>query len=183
MNALEKIAQAGEDAAGFAKPLAKLGHTLALDEFGLAFKRYPSCGNTHRAVDGAIALRERHQLRLDAIEAVTVRIPAHNASILTYPVPETETQARFSMPYCVATALHTGHLTPNDFLEDALWRAPVRDFLPRVTLEPHPININSSDLAAQDPALVTIQLRNGEQLRERVDIAIGMPARPFTPAI
>ncbi|MGB0384038.1 MAG: MmgE/PrpD family protein [Ardenticatenaceae bacterium] len=173
---------AGEGAAGFAQPLAKLGQTLAVDEFGIVFKRYPSCAYTHRTLDGILALRETHQLQLDAIEAVTVRIPAHNASILTYPVPETETQARFSMPYCVATALHTGHLTPNDFDDEALWRRPVRDFLSRVTLETHPINANSSDLAAQEPALITIQLRNGLQVHQQVDIAIGMRDRPFSSA-
>ncbi len=172
--------QAGEGAAGFARPLAKLGASLALDEFGIVFKPYPSCAYTHRTVDGVLALRERYELQLGATRAVTVRIPAHNASILTYPVPQSETEARFSMPYCVATALHTGHLTPSDFDEQALWRRSVRDFLPRVTLETHPINPNSHDLAAQEPALVTIHLQNGQQLHERVDIAKGMPDRPFS---
>ena len=173
---------AGEQARGFAQPLAKLGQTLAIDEFGIVFKRYPSCGNTHRAVDGAIALRERHQLRLDAIETVEIRIPAPNAAILVYPDPQSETEARFSMPYCIATALHTGNLTPSDFDDDALWRAPVRDVLSRITLETHSNKTSDPNLAAQEPALVTIQLQNGQELHERVDIAIGMPARPFSQA-
>ena len=172
----------GENPAGFAKPLAKLGKILAIDEFGIVFKPFPTCAYTHRALDGILTLRKKHNLTLNDVDSVFVRIPAHNAAILIYPEPKTESEARFSMPYCMATALYTGNLTANDFLEDALWRPSVRNFLSRVILETHPVKENSSDLDAQEPALVTIQLHNGERLTARVDLAKGLPTRPFSQA-
>lgn len=134
---------AGEGAVGFEQPLAKLGQTLAIDEYGIVFKLYPSCAYTHRSLDGVLALRERYNIQFDDIHSVTSRIPAHNAGILTHPDPQSETEARFSMQYCLATALYNGNLSPSDFEIEALWRPAVRDFLPRVKLETHPLNANS----------------------------------------
>ena len=47
------------DTSRFPAALAKLGESLALTDWGLVVKPYPSCGYTHRVIDCALELRER----------------------------------------------------------------------------------------------------------------------------
>jgi len=172
--------QAGEEAPGFAVPLSKLGQQLALDEYGIVIKPYPSCAYTHRSIDGLLDLQTEHGFSAETVERITARIPFHNASILTYTHPTDDTQARFSMPYCLAVALLKGAVLPADFEEEAIFDPATRTWLDRITLEAHPTSAESSDISVQEPAIVTVFLNDGTQLEIVVDHSRGMPERPFT---
>ena len=174
--------QAGETAPGFDVPMSKLGKQLALVEYGIVIKPYPSCAYTHRAIDGLRDMQAKHRFSAEMVEKITARIPFHNAAILTYPDPVDDTQARFSMPYCLAVALRNGTVLPEDFEEEAIFDPANRALLGLTTLEAHALDNESSDISIQQPAIVTVMLKDGSQLEMTVDHARGMPQRMYSSA-
>jgi 2-methylcitrate dehydratase PrpD len=173
---------AGPEAPGFGDALVKLGAPLGIEEHGLHVKLYPCCGYIHKGVDGIIALRRSHGLDAADIAEVTVRIPAHNADILKYPNPQTPKEARFSLDYCAAVAAVTGALGVADFTPAAVRRPEVAAFLPRVTVDRHPVGPRSSDLDFQEPEIVTLRLADGRVLERSVAHARGSPELPVSEA-
>ena len=79
----------------------------------VAIKPYPVCHFNHAAIDAALALREEHSLRADAIERVTVQLHERQFSVVCEPEdakrrPQSDYDAKFSIQYAVATALVKG---------------------------------------------------------------------------
>lgn len=173
---------AGPEAKGFAEPLAKLGKILAIEEYGVVTKIYPCCGFVHRPVDAILELRATHGLTVKEVQGITVTIPCRNMDILIYPEPRTDTQARFSMHYCVAVALLTGRLMAADFLPSALIRSEVRSLIPLIELRGHPLTSASLDPSTQEPDVVTVHLKDGRTLSKSVDHARGTPELPLSEA-
>jgi len=102
-----------------ADALADLGvATAMLVSAGIEVKLYPSCYATHRAIEAALALRERHAISADDIEEVEVEgSPGAHTPLLQRP-PVTAAEARFSIEYVVACALLDGHVGLASFERD-----------------------------------------------------------------
>ena len=87
-----------------------LGKTFTICESYL--KLYPSCRHTHCCIDGALDLREKfikNGLSLSDIERIEVTIyPSAIKSAGTIIHPKTADEAKFSIHYCIATALTKG---------------------------------------------------------------------------
>jgi len=52
-----------------------------------------------------------------------------------YPDPQNEMQARFSMPYCLSLALHSGRPTLSDFTPASVARPEIRRLMPLIKME------------------------------------------------
>lgn len=167
----------GQSHADWEPLLAGLGTTSAIEEFGLLPKRHPCCGSAHRVLDGVLALRAAHGFRAEDVERVDTVVGEGNLRNLCYEDPQQEMEARFSMHYCVALALLNGRLTLSDFTPDAVRRDEVRRLMPRVTMRAH-----AEPADERTPHEVTITLRDGRVLRERVRVARGAIDAPFAPA-
>ncbi len=172
--------QATKNAPGFNVALADLGEVLSLAEYGIVIKPYPSCAYTHRSIDGLLDLMNEHQFGSADVATVTAKIPYYNASILPHTHPTDDTQARFCMGYCLATALQFGAVLPEHFADEMIFRSKTREWLERIGLDTWEISADSSDLTTQQPALVTVVLKDGTTLEKSVDYARGMPQRPLT---
>jgi len=88
----------------------------------VAIKPYPICHFNHAPVDSAIALRHEHSLTSDEIDSVTILLDARQFGVVVDPIeakrlPQSEYEAKFSVPYAVATALCKGRFSLAD-LED-----------------------------------------------------------------
>ena len=100
---------------------AGLFHDWALRT--VAIKPYPICHFNHAPVDSALALRAEKALTPDSIESVTILLDQRQFGVVVNPidakrVPQSEYDAKFSVPYAVATALCKGRFSLAD-LEDA----------------------------------------------------------------
>jgi 2-methylcitrate dehydratase PrpD len=149
------------------------------------FKPYPANHFTHAGIDAAIALRARIE-NLDDIARIDLGVASPTVRTIGEPIeakraPETGYQAQFSGPYTVAAALFGGGglgLGLDDFT-DELARDPARRALMRK------VNV-AADAACdaiypdQFPAVLTIALRNGDTITERVEQNRGGAARPLT---
>ena len=83
-----------------------LGAFSAMD--GLFFKPYACCRWIHAAIDGALALFRDSQARAADIAEIEIRTFERAAKLGNDPAPRTESDAQFSIPFCVAAAVARG---------------------------------------------------------------------------
>jgi 2-methylcitrate dehydratase PrpD len=112
-----------------AEVFKRLGNPPAIEEFGIWLKFYPCCTSAHQAIDAILALRSEHRLTPENVTAVAVRLPQVFDRNLAYKRPENEMEARFSLEYCLATALCDGAVTLASFQPSAMTRKQVREVM------------------------------------------------------
>jgi 2-methylcitrate dehydratase PrpD len=170
---------AGDAAPGLDRALANLGGTSAVLEYGIWAKFYPCCASTHRPVDALLSLAPAHEA-VDRIEALVSEIAVAN---LRYRVPESAAEARFSLPYCLAAALHDGPLAPRSFTPEAIRRPEVLATLERTEMLLDPSQPASRAIGeAVETATVRVHLRDGTVREAAVVTPHGHPRSPLTEA-
>jgi 2-methylcitrate dehydratase PrpD len=119
---------------------AGVGATLGQDFHitRLTFKNHIGCGHTFAAIDGALELRQRHQLRAEDIRTVRVGTYRPALDIACYARPTTANEARFSLPYVVATALTHGSVRLAAYEPQRLNDPTTRALMERMTVEVDP---------------------------------------------
>lgn len=95
-----------------------------------SMKRYPVCYAAHRAVDAAMALSA---LSLQSPARIEVTTSDRHATTLRFRDPATVSEARFSLEFCVATALMRGHLGLAELSAAGLAAPDVRALMPRIS--------------------------------------------------
>ncbi len=173
--------QSDRNAADFDVPLAKLNQSLAIDEYGVAVKLYPSCAYTHPAIDGLLAIRERERFSTADIVRVSIHMPGQDAKILLQTVPGSGAEAKFYLPYCAAVALVKGSVDLDDFSDQKICDARITALQQRVSVKPYPILETSSDIDFHEPVLVEVEMKNGQIFFEKVDDVQGSPEKPLLP--
>ncbi|HET7364179.1 MAG TPA: MmgE/PrpD family protein [Burkholderiales bacterium] len=105
----------------------------------MTFKNHACCGHTFAAIDGALALKRRLNLRTEDIERVEVGTYRAGVEVAHYAEPRTPAEARFSLRYVVATALTHGSVRLAAFeptrLNDPTTRALMARVVPSVDAE------------------------------------------------
>jgi 2-methylcitrate dehydratase PrpD len=170
----------GTSAQGFEQALAELGGPLAIEEFGLVTKRFPTCSYTHRAIAGLLQLRRDHGIDAAQVSHIEAEIPHRNKLVLTYPQPQSEAEARFSMQYCLATAMCQGDVTESDFSQAAVERTHLRDLMSHITLSSYPSKLTVPDSSPEAPDHVRIRLKNGNLFEITVSDVPGGPSNPLS---
>lgn len=165
------------DAANPAELSAGLGTRFRLMD--TCIKMYPTCHSTQTGIDAVLNLRSRHHVTPEMVERIVVRAGDITRIQCGWPFePGPPSRMIFHMGYALAVALERGKVLPADF-EPAAIRNPE---LQRIAL--------ATEVLA-DPALtaiyetskpcdVTLHLRDGRALHERVDFCRGEPEHPPT---
>ena len=163
--------------------LPRDGEPLAIEWSGMAFKLWPSCGATHRAIAGVLALRQQHGFGAEDVESVVIEVSHGIMLNLRYPEPRNHKEAQFSMPYAIALALRFGRLTLADYTAEAVQDEATRSLMPRVTMVKYPGSVEGAEDAANHmPHRVTVRLKDGRCLERTVQHMKGGLRDPFTPA-
>lgn len=169
---------APQDIPGFGAALEGLGETWGLDRFGLGAKLYPSCGYTHRSIDGALDLYGRLGAPApEDIVSVDLSLPDFHLAILPYGVPDTIEEALFSAPWCAAVALSTGRCESADFTTAALARQGIRALAGRVKTTARTPKDPRINLDPADPDTVAVTLADGRREVAVIDLWTGAPGR------
>lgn len=158
--------------------LERLGVNYDLLERGLRIKPYPCGGLTHSAVDALLALRAQYGIVPEAVESIHVATGRQAYESIVYHKPETGLQGKFSMPYILARALIHGKLRLEHFTDDAVRDASVRQLGERISMEHDPGIEDSRE--GRRPSRVTIRLKDGRSLSQRVDFPKGGRQVPMT---
>ena len=145
------------------------------DVTGGYFKRHAACRYTHPTLDALGALSERVEFDSDRVARVEVETYP-TAAELTPTRPANALQAKFSLPFAVATRLLTGESGKPSFDGHALSEEAF-ELAERVTVR------TAADLTARLPdarsARVTVTLDDGRSFEEEVVHARGGAERPW----
>ena len=160
------------------KPMQQLGRKLALDEHGIVFKPWPSCGYSHRIMTGMLAMRA---LIADPgqIDSIELHLPEMHAAILPYAQPGNRDEALFSLPYCATMALLYGRLTIAD-IEAQSWQWPdVRQLVAKISIHPfvqHRPELNYDPL---QPDRILVYSNQSSECVE-TSYPLGAPQKPMS---
>lgn len=111
-------------------PEVTLGTVFHIE--GLTFKNHIGCGHVFPSIDGVLALREQYGLRPDDIASVSVGTYQAALDIACYGVPASANEARFSMPFMLATALVHGSVRMRAYEAAGLADPGVHALMPRI---------------------------------------------------
>jgi 2-methylcitrate dehydratase PrpD len=152
----------------------EVGSTFRCDE--VSFRPWPTCGSSHPSIDATLHLVRDNDLSADDIESVEVRIGHGVDWMLCEPLdkrraPRTSMDARFSIPFHIATAAIRRAVTLVDFT-DRLTDPKVLDLAARVTPVWDPAMQGFTPGIAGSHQ-VTMRLRSGEVHTYRTDVPYG----------
>ncbi len=135
-------------------------------------KPYPCCRIVHAAIDAALALIKKNNIKADDIQSVNLEtapggldhVVGHPFKIGAFP----HGNAAFSYEYVVATAFLFGSVKPEHMTEPTIKNPKVTDFIKKIKLT-----------AAKDvefeKARLTVTLKDGRKLTETVTRVKGDP--------
>lgn len=142
------------------------------------YKMHASCGHTHSALDALQALLAEHPVTLDDVDSVEVCVYRTAMELCSAYQTETESRAKFSMPFVIANMLRSGRCTLSEFRPEVRQDAALREWaISRITI------LESQDYTADYPQLrkekVILHLCNGNTLEKQVDLPKGKPPYGF----
>lgn len=177
-----------EGEAGFGRAMStgpdwsRVGETLGSDFHiaRLTFKNHIGCGHTFPAIDGALELQRAHGLRAEDIEQVHVATYKPALDIACYMNPATDNEARFSIPFVVATALVHGSVRMAAYEPPRLEDPRTRSLMQRVKVSVDP-EIDAR-FPGQRAARVQFTLRDGRRCSHLQLHRKGDPEQPLSDA-
>jgi 2-methylcitrate dehydratase PrpD len=197
--AVQSALLAEQELAGFEQPLEGIGGFYALFAGGsfdpeillapldgsmwiedLTFKPWPSCRGTHPFIQMAHELRERHGLDQADIAAVSVGVGPMQR-MLVEPLerkraPAVAIDAKFSIPFCVASVLAGRAIDLEAFAERRLRDPAVRSLADKVRFDQPP----GSESWRGDAGTLTLELTDGRTLEASLIQARGAPKDPLS---
>lgn len=160
-------------------PVEQLGNPYSIMRVSL--KRYPSCSLTHPAIDAALKLKGQYHLQPEEIKTIGCRGRTLMRSVLLNKEPTTGLEAKFSLEYCLATALVVGGLGVTQFTEEAVLEPQVKELMKRVSLEFDPqLDEIAKDKGLINPSQVKVVLADGREFNQMVEEAKGGPNNPLS---
>jgi 2-methylcitrate dehydratase PrpD len=156
--------------------LANMGKIWRVTE--MAHKPFPSGRATHGVADAALLLQKEHNLTADQIESATLTMPSLTKHLVGRPAHDAMdvNYARLCSPYVVAVAFMNGEITISDFHEEAFRNPVAVELASRFSVEAN----DNPDPNALSPVNVSVTLKDGQVLRQSVDVVYGNPANPMT---
>ena len=90
---------------------------------------------------------------------------------LIYDIPTTGLEGKFSMRYCIASALIDGAVKIDTFEPDQIKRPAIERLMKKITVEIDPLVADDHEFAA----IVDLKLKSGRTESIRIDVASGKP--------
>ncbi len=152
------------------KIVEKLGESYKIMQ--ISFRLFASTRHTHAGIDLALRLREK-DIKPEDIELLRIQTYGVAKDLVGEPFPDNIYEAKFSLPFCVSTALTYGHVGLEDFTEERLHDPVLEELMSHCTVEVDPL------LDAHYPdkwaAKLNIILRDGTVVHEQTDFPRGDP--------
>lgn len=142
-----------------------------------SFKAHAACYHIHSTIDAALDLKNQFNLNPSEISKITVRLYSAAIDLLQDVELTNPYAAKFSIPYCIATALLKGRVGLDEFTEEGIRDNNVRRLMSDVQLQ----RDRKLDQVYPDmwPAIVTIETTSGGRHETRVDYPKGDPKNPI----
>jgi len=159
---------------------AGLGAQWEIDN--VAIKPFPACHFVHGCADAAIALH-KGGAPLTGIARIRALIPAGVVKSVAEPVaakrrPANDYDAKFSIPYAVASGLLRGKLGLAEMVPAAFTDPAIEALMDQVEYEADPASTFPKHYTGE----VVIEYTDGRSLRHRMAVNRGNPDQPLTNA-
>ena len=161
--------------------IGRLGQPFEIVEPGLSPKLYPCCSDIHCAIDIVFDEMAAQGFSAGDVEAVRCFVAPMAEPNVRRRDPQTATEAKFSMSYCLACALVHGRVGLAQFTADALRDETVRAVASCISVAGDPALAADGGETFSSPASVEIDLRDGRRLRTFLREMRGHPDRPLSP--
>ena len=160
--------------------VAGLGSVWEIEN--IAVKPFPACHLVHACADAAIALH-RAGVEPARVRSILARVPAGAVEVVCEPAaakrrPKSDYDAKFSIPYAVASGLARGRLGLAELAPEMLVEARIEALMDKVDYEVDP----SADFPRYYGGEVVVALDDGRTLSQRVPVNRGNPERPLANA-
>ncbi len=157
-------------------------------------KRYPSCGYTLTPIQVMLDIMAENKIRAQDIDSVNITLSPAALEATGKPEkwhPKDEREAKFSMPFVVATAAIKQKVFVDDLTPQEMSRSDIREFMSRITLD---VDRKMSGGAVFSSATITVKLKNGrelikeasqgkkmdwDELTEKARRCVSLSAKPF----
>ncbi|HEY9207607.1 MAG TPA: MmgE/PrpD family protein, partial [Acidovorax sp.] len=146
----------------------------------MTFKNHACCGHTFAPIDGALELQARMGVRWQALDAMEVATYAPALAVAGNFTPSTAAEARFSIPFVVATALIHGSVRLSAFTPERLADADIRALMARIRLSVDPEL--DTRFPGQRAARLRLTTTDGRQAEYLQPTRKGDPEQPLTDA-
>jgi 2-methylcitrate dehydratase PrpD len=147
----------------------------------MTFKNHACCGHTFAPIDGALELQRRMgNPRWQDVQRVEIATYGPALAVAGTPDPRTAAEARFSIPFVVATALIHGSVRLSAFTPERLADADIRALMARIRLSVDPeLDGRFPGQRAARVRITTADGREGDYLQPTRK---GDPEQPLTDA-
>ncbi len=162
------------EAAEVAEVWADLGADWTIERNYI--KPYPICRWAHAALDGLRALQLAQEVTPETVAQIEVRTFAEAAALYAE-MPDTTSQAQYSLPFALATQLRFGRIGPEHVSGPALSDPETARLLPCITVVEDPAL--SARFPADRVSEVRVTLRTGARHASGVVYARGGPEAPM----
>jgi 2-methylcitrate dehydratase PrpD len=134
-------------------------------------------------VDALLDMVSEYNLSWKDVVAITCEVTPLVSMSLVYTSPATPDEARFSMPFCIASALKEKRLLPSQFTRDNIKEAVIRKLMEKVTMVIAPNNSVGKEgfsLDGPEAARVIIRTKDEKILSKTVQHAKGGTQNPLS---
>lgn len=150
-----------------------------LSRQGLNIKRYPVCYATHRAIDAALDLANSHDLTSANVAKIRVFTGEMQMVMLRNERPRTGFEAKFSMPFAMASAIVERKVGLAQLTDAFVLRPDVQSLFPKVSYELTKETLDGSAFAPEES--VEVVTTSGKTLHsDTIKFAKGSHQRPLT---
>lgn len=156
-----------------------LGNPFDIREPGIVFKKYPSCLDTHSAIDAILELRNRHGIRPEHVRSIRCVLAPGVGGDLAYHAPRSPMEGKFSMEFCSAVALAHGQVSLAEYSQEVVDDPAIQRLIniSKLDFDPELTSPNPRSFCAA--ARVEISLEDGRVIDKTVQYMRGHPENPM----
>jgi len=141
----------------------------------IMMKRFACHITAHTAVEAILDLRNQSGISGRDVASIQIAGSQRMATTNNIPAPPDILLAQFSVPFCVALALYKNPIDPFSFDEAAVHDPAIQAMASQVKMTVAP-GQDADDISST----VSVTLKDGRVLTQRVTEFLGTPARPLT---
>lgn len=147
----------------------------------IAYKPYPACHAMHAVLGAASEASDGRKLTADDVAAIVAEVPEIAVDLVLEPLaakraPKNPYDAKFSLPYSVATLLVRGRLGLSDYEPAAIADPAVLELADKVTYVERAFATYPDSL----PGAIELRLTNGENLTAELPHQEAGPGNPWS---
>ena len=148
----------------------------------ICIKAYACHITAHTAIESLRTLMQEHAFDGNDVETIALQVSDKVLSHHDIRAPGNIMQAQYSVPFCVALALHRDPADPGAFDDSAVTDARILHSCRRMVLRPWATEPTHAETRSSWCSQLRVTLKNGETFCRESDSFAGSPERPLSSA-